>query len=63
MDNNLRLILLVIGVCIVLGFYIWEILRKKKNDNKTDILKAVDEIPESPIHSNQFSQKRIIQKQ
>ena len=53
MDNNLRLILLVIGVCIVLGFYIWEILRKKKNDNKTDILKAVDEIPESPIHSNQ----------
>ena len=53
MDNNLRLILLVIGVCIVLGFYIWEILRKKKNENKTDILKAVDEIPESPIHSNQ----------
>ena len=30
MDNSLRLILLVIGVCIVLGFYIWEILRKKR---------------------------------
>jgi len=49
MSNDLRLILLIIGCCFVLGIYLWEIFRKKLGRNKADILNAVDEIPDIPI--------------
>ena len=42
MSNNLRLMLLIIGCCLVLGVYLWEIFRKRKR-KKADILSAVDE--------------------
>jgi len=56
MNNDLRLILLIIGCCLVLGIYLWEIFRKKQRRNKADILNAVDEIPDIPIKpSSDFS--------
>ena len=56
MSNNLRLILLIIGCCLVLGIYLWEIFRKRQRRNKADILNAVDEIPDIPIKpSSDFS--------
>ena len=53
MENNLRLILFIIGICLVVGIYLWEVLRKKKNVHKTDILNAVDEVPDSSFQINQ----------
>ena len=49
MNNNLRLILLIIGCCLVLGIYLWEIFRKRQRRNKADILNAVDEIPDKVL--------------
>ena len=47
--SDLRLILLIIGCCLVLGVYLWEIFRKRQKRNKADILNAADEIPDIPI--------------
>lgn len=44
MTNNLRLLLLIIGCCLVLAIYLWEIYRKNRSKNKADILNAVDDI-------------------
>ena len=52
MTNNLRLSLLIIGCCLVLAIYLWEIYRKNKSKNKTDILNAVDDISDLPISPN-----------
>ena len=57
MENNLRFILFIIGICLVLGIYLWEILRKKKNIHKTDILNAVDEVPDSSFQIDQSFSK------
>lgn len=47
--DNLRLTLLIIGCLIVLGLYLWEIFYKDGPKKKTDILDAVDNIPDLPI--------------
>ncbi|MBL1140897.1 MAG: cell division protein ZipA [Proteobacteria bacterium] len=47
--DNLRLILLIIGCLIVLGIYLWEIFNNNKPKKRTDILNAVDEVPDSPV--------------
>lgn len=47
--DNLRLILLIIGCLIVMGIYLWEIFNNSKPKKRTDILNAVDEVPESPV--------------
>ena len=52
MTNNLRLLLLIIGCCLVLAIYLWEIYRKNKSKNKADILNAVDDISDLPIPPN-----------
>lgn len=49
--DNLRLILLIIGCLIVLGIYVWEILRNKEPRKRADILNAVDEAPDTPASS------------
>ena len=49
--DNLRLVLLIIGCLIVLGIYMWEILRNKEPRKRADILNAVDETPDTPISS------------
>ena len=58
MTNNLRLLLLIIGCCLVLAIYLWEIYRKNKSKNKADILNAVDNISDLPISPNDvFTEK------
>ena len=52
MTNNLRLLLLIIGCCLVLAIYLWEVYRKNKSKNKADILNAVDDISDLPISPN-----------
>ena len=47
--DNLRLILLIIGCFIVLGIYLWEVFYKSEPRKKTEILDAVDEIPDIPV--------------
>ena len=47
--DNLRLILLIIGCILVLGIYLWEVFYKGTPKKRTDILDAVDEIPDIPI--------------
>ena len=51
MSNNLRLMLLIIGCCLVLGVYLWEIFRKRRR-KKADILSAVDESDDIPFTQN-----------
>jgi cell division protein ZipA len=48
--DNLRLTLLIIGCFIVLGIYLWEVFYKGVPKKKTDILDAVDEIPDMPVY-------------
>jgi len=47
--DKLRLTLLIVGCFIVLGIYLWEIFYKSNPRKKTDILDAVDEIPDTPL--------------
>jgi len=47
--DKLRLTLLIVGCFIVLGIYLWEIFYKASPKKKTDILDAVDEIPDIPL--------------
>lgn len=47
--DKLRLTLLIVGCFIVLGIYLWEIFFKASPRKKTDILDAVDEIPDLPL--------------
>ena len=47
--DKLRLTLLIVGCFIVLGIYLWEIFYKANPKKKTDILDAVDEIPDIPL--------------
>jgi cell division protein ZipA len=47
--DKLRLTLLIVGCFIVLGIYLWEIFYKSSLRKKTDILDAVDEIPDTPL--------------
>ena len=47
--DNLRLTLLIIGCLIVLGIYLWEVFYKGVPKKKTNILDAVDEIPDMPV--------------
>ncbi len=47
--DNLRLTLLIIGCFIVLGIYMWDAFYKGVPKKKTDILDAVDEIPDMPV--------------
>ncbi len=49
--DKLRLTLLIVGCFIVLGIYLWEIFYKANPKKKTDILDAVDEIPDIPLTS------------
>ena len=49
--DKLRLTLLIVGCFIVLGIYLWEIFYKASPKKKTDILDAVDEIPDIPLTS------------
>ena len=59
MTNNLRLMLLIIGCCLVLGVYLWEIFRKRRR-KKADILSAVDESDDIPFTQNSdFSELRF----
>tara|TARA_R110000782_G_scaffold235939_3_gene321995 strand:+ start:839 stop:1729 length:891 start_codon:yes stop_codon:yes gene_type:complete len=47
--DKLRLTLLIVGCFIVLGIYLWEIFYRPSPKKKTDILDAVDEIPDVPL--------------
>jgi cell division protein ZipA len=47
--DKLRLTLLIIGCLIVLGIYLWEIFYRPNPRKRTDILDAVDEIPDLPL--------------
>lgn len=47
--DKLRLTLLIIGCLIVLGIYLWEIFFKSIPRKRTDILDAVDDIPDIPL--------------
>ena len=49
--EKLRLILLIIGCVIVLGIYLWEVFFKSIPRKKTEILDAVDDIPDVPLPS------------
>ena len=47
--DNLRLILFVIGCLVVLGIYLWDIFFKEEPKKRTDMLDAVDELPDMPM--------------
>ncbi len=56
--DNLRLTLLIIGCLVVLGIYLWEKYTNSSPKKRTDILNAVDEVPDVPvstINSNQVA--------
>lgn len=47
--DKLRLTLLIIGCLVVLGIYLWEVFFKSIPRKKTDILDAVDDMPDMPL--------------
>ncbi len=47
--DKLRLTLLIIGCLIVLGIYLWEVFFKSNPRKRTDILDAVDDMPDLPL--------------
>ncbi len=56
--DNLRLTLLIIGCLVVLGIYLWEKFTNSSPKKRTDILNAVDEVPDvpvSPVNTNQVA--------
>ena len=58
--DSLRITLLIIGCLFILGIYLWEILSKPKQRKNSDILDAVDELPdvaESPLYSVSMSEQ------
>lgn len=50
--DKLRLTLLIIGCLVVLGIYLWEVFFKSVPRKKTDILDAVDDMPDMPLTSS-----------